>query len=58
MTMTGDIFKVVLLQKYDLAKAIVGFVRGAFESDCAFVARFGRGGRIDVALPRARCEPR
>ena len=58
MTMNGDIFKIVLLQKSDLAKAIVGFVRGAFESDCAFVARFDRGGRIDAALPRARSEPR
>lgn len=58
MTMIGRKFQVMLLQESDLAKAIVGCVQGPFAPDCAFVARFGRGGRIDAAFPRAGSEPR
>ena len=48
----------MLLQKFDLAEAIAGLVQGAFEPDCAFVARFGHGGRIDATIPCAGSELR
>ncbi len=48
----------MLLQKFDLAEAIAGLVQGAFEPDCAFVARFGHGGRIDADFPCAGSELR